>query len=69
VSNNIVVGKTWVAIGAAGAVGSIHSVEEGYEVRMLAGGPKGVYPSLDVAKSALHSNLLPGSDWPEFKEH
>ncbi|QEE61500.1 methyltransferase [Salinibacterium sp. dk2585] len=67
--SDIVVGKTWVAFGPAGAVGSIHSTDHGYEVRMLSGGSTGVYPSLDVAKSALHSNLLPGSDWPEFREH
>lgn len=67
--SNIVVGKTWVAFGAAGAVGSIHSADDGYEVRMLKDGSKGTYPSLEVAKSALHSHLLPGSDWPEFREH
>lgn len=69
-SGEIVAGKTWVAFGPAGAVGSIHSTETGYEVRMLSGGGEpSSYPSLDVAKSALHANLLPGSDWPEFREH
>ncbi|MCW4384734.1 methyltransferase [Salinibacterium sp. SYSU T00001] len=68
-SSNVVIGKTWVAFGEAGAVGSIHSVEDGYEVRMLGSGSAGTYPSLDVAKSALHAHLLPGSGWPEFREH
>lgn len=68
-SESIVEGKTWVAFGSAGAVGSIHSIEDGYEVRMLGSGESGVYPSLAVAKSALHANLLPGSDRPEFREH
>lgn len=68
--SDIVVGKRWVAIGAAGAVGSIHSTEHGYEVRMLRGdAPAARYPTLDIAKSAVHANLLPGSDWPEFREH
>lgn len=67
--DEIVGGKTWVAFGSAGAVGSIHSRDDGYEVRMLEGGSAGVYPSFEVAKRALHSNLLPGTDWPEFREH
>jgi hypothetical protein len=28
-----------------------------------------VYPTLDVAKSALHASMLPGSEWPDFREH
>jgi len=63
-------GHTWVAFGPAGAVGSIHGSDEGFSVKLLAdSGFTGTYPSLDVAKSALHSRLLPGSDWPEFTEH
>ncbi|HAS30757.1 MAG TPA: methyltransferase, partial [Microbacterium sp.] len=27
------------------------------------------YPTMDVAKSALHAHLKPGSDWPQFREH
>ena len=29
----------------------------------------GTYPSMEVAKNALHSHLAPGSDWPQFREH
>ena len=29
----------------------------------------GLYPTLDVAKSALHAGMTPGTDWPEFREH
>jgi hypothetical protein len=68
-NESIVAGKTWVAFGSAGAVGSIHSLEDGYEVRMLGTGETAVYPSLAVAQSALHANLLPGSERPEFREH
>jgi hypothetical protein len=61
---------TWVAIGAVGAVGSIHRVASGYEVKILRDGTsRGVYPSLDVAKNALHAALPPGSERPEFSEH
>ena len=61
---------TWVAFGPAGAVGSIHSAEGGFAVRVLSDENwTAVYPTLDVAQSALHANLLPGSDRPEFKEH
>ena len=63
-------GKTWVAFGPAGALGSVHSVEGGYTYKLLNDAEyRGVFPSLDVAKSALYSSLLPGSDYPEFKEH
>ena len=63
-------GHTWVAFGPAGAVGSIHGSDEGFSVRLLAD-PEwtATFPTLDVAKSALHSRLLPGSAWPEFTEH
>lgn len=60
----------WVAFGQAGAVGSIHRTENGFGVRMLDDSDyRGVYPRLDVAMNALYSNMLPGSDRPEFKEH
>ncbi len=63
-------GRTWVAFGPAGAVGSIHGVEGGYTVKLLDDvGYRGHYPTLDVAKRALHASLLPGSDLPEFREH
>ena len=61
---------TWVAIGSVGAVGSIHRVEDGYAVKLLPdGASRGTYPSLDVAKNALHAALPPGSERPEFREH
>jgi hypothetical protein len=63
-------GKTWVAFGPAGALGSVHSVEGGYTYKLLNDAEyRGVFPTVDVAKSALYSSLLPGSDYPEFKEH
>jgi hypothetical protein len=61
---------TWVAIGPAGTVGWISSDEGGFSISLVGdAGKRGVYPSLDVAKSALHASLEPGSDWPEFSEH
>lgn len=69
-SNMTLTGQTWVAFGPAGAVGSIHRVEGGYTFKLLADDSyRAVYPSLEVAKSALHASLLPGSDWPDFREH
>jgi hypothetical protein len=63
-------GQTWVAFGPAGALGSIHRVKDGYTFKLLSDdGFRGVYPSLEVAQSALYASLLPGSDWPEFREH
>ena len=62
--------QRWVAFGPAGAVGSIHRTDEGFAVRLMdAADYRGVYPTLDVAKSALHASMLPGSEWPEFREH
>lgn len=60
----------WVAYGAAGVVGSIRKTEAGYTVTMAgADAAAGTYPTMDVAKSALHARMKPGSDWPEFREH
>ena len=68
--NLTLTGQTWVAFGPAGAVGSIHSVEGGYTFKLLRDEKfRAVYPNLEVTKSALHAALLPGSDWPEFREH
>lgn len=63
--------RLWVAYGPAGAVGTIEkSAESGYAVKMVgADAELGVYPSMEVAKNALFSQLKPGSDWPEFREH
>jgi len=61
---------TWVAIGPAGAVGSIHRAADGFQVelygRRRAGGP---YPSLDSAKGAVHAALGPLAPRPEFRAH
>ena len=63
-------GHRWVAQGPAGAIGSVHSVEGGFTFKLLTDdGYRGVYPTLDVAQSALYAALLPGSEWPEFREH
>lgn len=69
-SEKTLTGQTWVAFGPAGAVGSIHSVEGGYTFKLVADSDyRAIYPTLDVAKSALHASLLPGAEWPEFREH
>lgn len=69
-SNETLTGQRWVAFGPAGAIGSIHRTETGYGLRLVSDADfRGVYPSLDVAKSALHAAMPPGSDWPEFREH
>ena len=66
----VLTGQTWVAFGPAGAVGSIHSTERGYTFKLVADDAfRAEYQSLDVAKSALHASLLPGAEWPEFREH
>lgn len=62
--------RRWVAFGPAGAIGSIHKTADGFVVRLLNGeGPDVVYPTLEVAKGALHASLGPGADRPEFREH
>ncbi len=69
-STSAVTEKTWVAFGPAGAIGTIRRDERGYAVRLLDDSMhRGVYDSLAVAKSALYAAMLPGSDWPEFREH
>lgn len=65
-----IVSRTWVARGPAGAVGSIHRTDEGFAIRQTRDEAyHGVYPTLDVAKRALHASLGPGADRPEFVEH
>ncbi|KEP76088.1 methyltransferase [Microbacterium sp. SUBG005] len=62
--------RLWVAYGPVGVVGTIQKDAEGYSVHMAGKDDKlGVYPSMDIAKSALHAHLKPGSDRPEFREH
>jgi hypothetical protein len=69
-SDMTLTGQTWVAFGPAGAVGSIHRVADGFTFRLISDDDfRSVYPTLDVAKSALHASLLPGAEWPEFREH
>jgi hypothetical protein len=69
-SESTTVEQRWVAFGPAGAVGTIHRTAEGFQMKLLDDGVyRGSYPTLEVAKSALHAALLPGSDWPEFREH
>jgi hypothetical protein len=62
--------QTWVAVGPAGAVGSILRTDDGFEVRLPAKSAEGgTYPTLAVAKSALFAALGPGAEYPEFHEH
>jgi len=69
-SESTTVEQRWVAFGPAGAVGSIHRTAEGFQVKLIDDERyRGTYPSLEVAKSALHAALEPGADWPEFREH
>jgi hypothetical protein len=67
--NTTMTGQRWVAFGPAGALGSIHRTDSGFLLRMLDGSEEREYPSLEVAKSALHATLPAGSDWPEYREH
>jgi len=60
----------WVAYGNDGVVGSIRHAGEQYIVTMAgADAELGAYPTMDVAKSALHARMRPGADWPVFREH
>ena len=69
-SGMTLIGQTWVAFGPAGAVGSVHRIDGGYTFKLLTDPDfRAAYPSLAVAKSALHAALLPGAEWPEFREH
>jgi len=69
-SDTTVTVRTWVAMGPAGTVGWITKGDDGYTFKLVNDThDRARYPSLEVAKSALHSSLLPGTDWPEFSEH
>ena len=62
--------RTWVANGPAGTLGWIRRDAGGYTFNLVGDdAQRAVYPTLEVAKSALHASLVPGSDWPEFSEH
>jgi hypothetical protein len=61
---------TWVAVGPAGAVGSIHRADDGFHVELYnRRGSGGTYPSLESAKGAVHAALGPLADRPEFRAH
>ncbi|MBF4607115.1 methyltransferase [Curtobacterium sp. VKM Ac-1393] len=61
---------TWVAIGPAGAVGSIHRDADGFQVELYGRGRSGGrYPSLESAKGAVHAALGPLAARPEFRAH
>ena len=63
-------GALWVAYGPSGVAGSISKSDDGYTVTMSgADEPLGTYPSMDIAKRALHAHMPSGSDWPTFNEH
>lgn len=69
-SDTTQVTHTWVAFGPAGAVGSIHAMNDGYAFRLTGEEIRRTsYPTLEIAKRAMVSTLPVGSDWPEFREH
>ena len=69
-SDVILKGQTWVAFGPAGALGSVHAVEGGFTFKLITDdGFRAVYPTLVAAQGALYASLLPGTEWPEFREH
>lgn len=69
-SDTTLASHIWVAFGPAGAIGSVHAVEGGFAFRLMGEQLReSVYPTLDVAKRALHASLPTGTDWPDFREH
>jgi len=61
---------TWVAIGAAGAVGSIHRTDAGFRIDVYGReGRNGSFPTLESAKRAVHAALGPLAERPEFHAH
>jgi hypothetical protein len=61
---------TWVAVGPAGAVGSIHRDEAEYRVDFYGREPHSAsYPTLESAKRAIHAAMGPLADRPEFRAH
>jgi len=62
--------RLWVAHGPVGVVGTIRQDAEGYAVHMTGKDDRlGVYPTMEIAKNAVHAHMKPGSDRPEFREH
>ena len=62
--------RLWVAYAESGVVGTVKQDADGYTAT-LAGADRsiGTYPTMEVAKNALHSHLKPGAEWPQFREH
>lgn len=61
----------WVAYASEGnVVGTIRKADDSYTVTM-AGAEEalGSYPTMEIAKNALHAHMRPGSDRPQFREH
>lgn len=62
--------SVWVAYGATGVAGSIREGADGFTVTIAgADAVMGTYPTMQVAKAALHAGMPPGSDWPRFEQH
>ena len=62
--------STWVAIGPAGAIGSIHATDSGFAFRLRGEEVRQIsYPTLEIAKRALVATQPVGSEWPEFHQH
>ncbi len=60
----------WVAYGDGGVVGSIRKDASGYAVTMTGADHElGRFPTMAIAKGALHAHLTPGADWPRFQQH
>jgi len=60
----------WVAYGGRGVVGMVRHTDGRYIVTMAgADAELGAYPTMEIAKAALHAHLGPGADWPTFREH
>ncbi len=61
--------RVWVAFGPVGVVGSIHEIGGSFAYRLMNEDYHGMFPSLEIAKSALQSALPGGSGVPEYREH
>ncbi|ROP64520.1 hypothetical protein EDF24_2256 [Curtobacterium sp. PhB130] len=70
-TNDTTTAGTWVAVGPAGAVGSIHRAPDGFRVELYGhrGARSGTYPTLETAKGAVHAALGPLASRPEFHAH
>jgi hypothetical protein len=69
--NTTTTSALWLAYGPDGnVVGSIRKSDDAYTVTMAgAAEVLGTYPTMEIAKNALHGHLTPGADWPQFREH